>query len=61
MKQQKFQLARVPTKAHLQQHSLSPFDKLFHNYIQEAFLPIFAAQGKISSVLRNILGFYGWS
>jgi len=48
-------------KAHLQQHSLSIFCKLFHNLIQEVLLLIFAARWKISSALRDILGFYGRS
>ena len=59
MKWLKIHLAWVAVKAHLQQCSLSPFCKLFHNHIQEALLSIFAAQGKISSAPRNILGFYG--
>ena len=61
LKPSKLQLARVATKAHLQEHSLSPFCKLFQNQIPEVLLPIFAARGKISSALRDILGFYGRS
>ena len=48
MKRSKLQLARVVAKAHLQEHSLSPFCKLFQNQIQEVLLPIFAAQEMVS-------------